>query len=267
MAYAHIRDIDIWFERVGAGSPLLAISGSNGDLRRTPNLFRSGLAGAFDLVAYDQRGLGRTSKPDRQHFMTDFAQDAASLMQSVAWEHAGVVGLSFGGMVAMELAVRYPARVSKLVLCCTSPGGAGGSSYPLHTLQSLTSNERARRMVSLLDTRCDTTWAAENPAKAEEQLRNLTADPYAVEIGHQIGIARLLEARRSHDVWDRLDRITCPVLICGGRFDGIALPETQQRMAERIPNASLRMFDGGHSFLWQDGSAMSEIIEFLREQG
>ena len=84
------------------------------------------LTDAFDVLAYDQRGLGRTSKPDKPYLMADFADDAAALLDAVGWEHVRVVGVSFGGMAALELALRYPGRVTRLALCCTSPGGQGG---------------------------------------------------------------------------------------------------------------------------------------------
>ena len=264
MPYLSIRDIDMWLDRDGTGSALLAISGSRGDLRRKPNLLDSPLARAFDVLAYDQRGLGRTSKPDRPYSMADYAHDAAGLMDAVGWERALVVGVSFGGMVALELAIRHPNRVAKLVLCCTSPGGDGGSSYPIDTLQALPSDERARRMVSISDTRCDAAWAEGNPAQMQGLVQRWIDDPFADEPGHQIGLTRMLDARRNHDTWDRLNLIACPVLICGGRYDGIALPESQQRMASRISGATLRMYEGGHLFLWQDHSAFPDIVEFLR---
>jgi 3-oxoadipate enol-lactonase len=263
MPYLTVGDIDICFDRAGAGPPLLAISGSRGDLRRKPNLLDSPLAKAFDVLAYDQRGLGRTSKPDKAYSMTDYADDAAGLLDAVGWERVPVVGLSFGGMVALELTLRHPDRISKVALCCTSPGGQGGSSYPLHTLQNLASDERARVMAPISDTRCDAGWAAENPGKLEELIGYFADDPLAGEPGHQTGISRLLEARRQHDVWERLAGIGRPVLICGGRYDGIAPPPSQERMAERIPGATLRMFEGGHQFLWQDSSAFAEIVQFL----
>lgn len=121
--------------------PLLAISGSRGDLRRKPTLAKS-----FDVLAYDQRGLGRTSKPSKAYSISDYADDAAALLDAVGWERVRVVGVSFGGMVTLELVLGHLDRVSKLVLCCTSPGGEGGSSYPLHTLQNLPADERARVM-------------------------------------------------------------------------------------------------------------------------
>ena len=266
MPHLAINDIEIWFDRAGTGAPLLAISGSRGDLRRKPNLLESPLAKAFDVLAYDQRGLGRTSKPSKPYLMADYADDAAALLDAVGWERVRVVGVSFGGMVALELALRHPDRVAKLALCCTSPGGEGGSSYPVHKLQELPADERARVMVSISDTRCDAGWSADNPGKLEELIKRFGDEPFAEEPGHQIGSSRLLEARRQHDTWERLDQIGCPVLICGGWYDGIALPSSQESMVGRIPGATLRMFEGGHLFLWQDSSAFAEIVRFLANE-
>ena len=78
-----------------------------------------------------------------------------------------------------------------------------------------------------------------------------------------MGARRQLEARAAHDTWDRLPDIACPVLIAAGRYDGIALPATQERMAARIPGATLRFFDGGHLFMIQDRTAYPAMVEFL----
>ena|SRR5271165_2918123 len=91
MPYLTVRDIDICFDRAGAGAPLLAISGSRGDLRRKPNLLESPLAKTFDVLAYDQRGLGRTSKPNQSYSMADYADDAAALLDAVG-------GSAFGSL-------------------------------------------------------------------------------------------------------------------------------------------------------------------------
>src|SRR5690349_13081960 len=120
-----VNDIEIYFERAGSGQPLLFISGTGGDLRAKPNVMDGPAVRAFDVLAYDQRGLGRTDKPDRPYSMAEYADDAAGLMDAVGWDSANVVGVSFGGMVAQELVLRHPQKVRRLVLACTSPGGAG----------------------------------------------------------------------------------------------------------------------------------------------
>jgi 3-oxoadipate enol-lactonase len=263
MPYAPIDGLNLYYERAGTGPRLLFISGSGGDLRAQPNVFASPLARAFDLAAYDQRGLGRTDKPDVPYSMAQYGDDAAALMDHLGWEDALVVGVSFGGMVAQELVLRHPRRVKKVVLACTSPGGEGGASYPFHEIEHLTGEARARHMMPISDTRRDDAWAAANAADYERFVELAAADPYADEPGHAAGAHRQFEARAKHDTWDRLPSITCPVLIAAGKYDGIALPPTQERMAARIPGAELKWFEGGHLFMLQDRTAYRTIIEFL----
>jgi 3-oxoadipate enol-lactonase len=263
MSYAAVNGLQLYFERAGSGPPLLFISGTGGDLRVQPNVFASPLAKAFDLLAYDQRGLGRSDKPDQRYSMAGYADDAAGLMATQGWDAALVVGVSFGGMVAQELALRHPGRVRRLVLACTSPGGAGGASYPFHEIEHLKGEERARFLMPVRDTRRDAAWAAAHAADYERFVAMAAADPYAGEPGRAEGAHRQLEARAAHDTWDRLDDIACPTLIAAGRYDGIALPATQERMASRIPNAELQWFEGGHLFMIQDRAAYPAIIAFL----
>jgi len=264
MSYITANGLQIWVERKGEGEPLLFISGSGGDLRNKPGPLDGPLAKQFEMVAYDQRGLGRTDKPDGPYSMADYAQDAAGLLDELDWAKANVVGVSFGGMVAQELAIRHPDRIGKLVLCCTSPGGAGGASWPLHTLIGMDAATQARQMIPISDIRHDAVWQAANPDAYKFMFDLRTNDPWADEPRRAMGAELQLLARKDLDTWDRLPSITAPTLICGGLYDGIALPETQQRMADQIPNARLRMFEGGHMFLVQDRAAFPAISEFLQ---
>jgi 3-oxoadipate enol-lactonase len=263
MPAATVNGLSLYFERAGSGEPLLFISGTGGDLRNKPNQFDGPLAKAFDMISYDQRGLGRSDKPDERYSMADYADDAAALMETQGWNEAHVVGVSFGGMVAQELVLRHPHRVRRLVLACTSPGGAGGASFPFHEIGHLTGEARARHLTPISDTRRDDAWASANPEAYAKLIALGSADPFAGEPGRREGAERQLEARAAHDTWDRLAQITAPTLIAGGRYDGIALPETQERMAGRIPGAELRFFEGGHLFMIQDRSAVPAMIEFL----
>ena len=104
--------------------------------------------------------------PEGPYSMADYAADALGLMDHVGWASCRVVGVSFGGMVAQELAVTAPDRVERLALVCTSPGGIGGASYPLHELTSLSDEERTAISVPLLDTRFNPEWLAEHPLDA-----------------------------------------------------------------------------------------------------
>jgi len=77
------------------------------------------------------------------------------------------------------------------------------------------------------------------------------------------GEAEQLDARRRHDVLDRLDRIACPTLVAAGRFDGIAALANSEAIAARVPNSELRIYEGGHAFFAQDPGAFPDILEFL----
>ena len=256
-------DIEIEYERAGSGARLLFISGTGGDLRNRPGVMDGPLPGRFDVLAYDQRGMGRTSKPDAPYSMAGYADDAAGLMDAIGWDDALVIGISFGGMVAQELVLRHPWRVRRLVLACTAPGGAGGASFAFHDIAHLTGEARARHLIPIADTRHDHAWAQAHPAEHAELVRLGSVDPFAAEPGRATGARRQLEARARHDVWARLPGIDCPVLIAAGRHDGIALPDTQRKMARAIPGAELRFYEGGHLFTLQDPQAMPEIMDFL----
>jgi pimeloyl-ACP methyl ester carboxylesterase len=104
--------LQLYLERGGSGETVLYISGTGGDLRNKPNQFDSPLARYFNLVCYDQRGLGQSDKPDGEYTMADYADDAAAVLDLIGEESIRVVGVSFGGMVAQELALRYPQAYS-----------------------------------------------------------------------------------------------------------------------------------------------------------
>ena len=265
MPFVTVRDIEVYYEIRGTGSRLLSISGTGGDLRRSLNIFNMPIAKHFEILAYDQRGLGRTSRPDKPYTMADYAGDVDGLMAAVGWERSLVMGVSFGGMVAQEFVLRYPHRVERLVLACTSSGGSGGASYPLHELADLSLEEQARKFVTLSDTRRNADWQAANPKEFQGLLEFTLAELQvgADEPGRQIGARRQLEARAGHDTYNRLPRLHLPVFICGGRYDGIATPENLEMMQKQIPGACMELFKGGHLFFVQDPRAFERITAFL----
>jgi 3-oxoadipate enol-lactonase len=258
--------VSLYYELEGAGDRLLCISGTGGDLRRRPRLTDGPLAESFQLLSYDQRGLGQSSVPPEPSSMADFADDAAVLLDAVGWEDCLVLGVSFGGMVAQEVAIRHPERVRRLVLACTSAGGPGGSSYPLHELLDLDRDVRVARQMELLDTGWDEAWRAAHPEQVALIAAGMLSGSGAPgSAGPAPGLANQLGARARHDTAARLGRIRCPTLVCAGRSDGIAPPANSEFLARAVPDARLALFEGGHLFLVQDGTALPAIIEFLRD--
>ncbi len=117
----------------------------------------------------------------------------------------------------------------------------------------------------LLDTRFDEAWLEAHPgdrALVGMMDRGEDTDPVVLA-----GQRAQLEARRGHDVWDRLGAITCPTLVAGGRFDPIAPMANSRAIASRIAGAELRLYDGGHAFFAQDRAALPDIRAFVAAPG
>lgn len=268
MPYTTNDGVRLHYQRHGNGCPLFILGGVGGDLRSKPSVFDSYLADKFDILAFDQRGTGLSDKPDKAYTMAQYAGDAEAVMQAVGWDSAQVIGVSFGGMVAQELALRSPQRVRSLVLCCATAGGAGGSSYPIHQLSNLSPADRSRKMLAIGDVRYNEAWQAKHPEEAERLLQEAAAgaSPFVKEPGGIAGIRRQIEARSHHDTYHRLPSIRIPTLVCGGKYDGQAKPEAVRNLHRQIQDAELHFFDGGHRFLSQDPLAYAIIAEFLEHR-
>ncbi|MFK0168773.1 alpha/beta fold hydrolase [Streptomyces sp. NPDC090306] len=238
-----IEGLDFAYERLGSGPPLLFLNGSGTTLAEVTPLLGL-LAEDFEVVGFDQRGIGRTGLPGGPYTMADLAADALAVADGLGWRRFRLLGVSFGGMVAQELAVTAPERVERLALLCTSSGGAGGSSYPLHTLADLDEDERERVSARLFGTPPGHRRPAAGVAAAE-------------------GAALQLAARAGHDAFDRLPRIACPTFVASGSQDLVAPPERGAALAGRIPGAVARVFEGGHLFLIEDPDALPELLRFL----
>ena len=257
MPHITLPGVELYFELAGTGPRLLYVGGTGSDLRRVPSPFSSPAAARTTMLAYDHRGLGRSVAADAGHqpTMADFADDALALCDALGWDDFLLIGVSFGGMVAQEIALRGSGRVRRLVLCCTSSGGVGGASAPLHEIYPRPLEERLDQMVALADMR------TRHDEQRRATLRATLAAAAPAEI--PIGLQRQLAARRGHDTWDRLDALACPTLIAAGRHDGIAPLANAEALAGRIPGARLAVFDGGHGFFFDDRAAWPAMLAFL----
>ena len=260
MPFTELSAATIHHDQAGDGAPLLVINGTGSDLRNRPNALEWPIAKRHTVLAYDHRGLGQLTPrdPDHQPTMAEFAADALELVDHLGWERFAVLGISFGGMVAQELAISAPERISHLVLACTSSGGEGGASYPLHELYAGPAAERGERYLPIVDRR-----HATDPELLERARTAMAARPMPETV--PLGLTRQLEARRHHDTWERLPSITCPTFVMYGRHDGIAPPENSGALARQIPDARLAGYEGGHLFLAQDRTAWTDLLGFLAE--
>jgi 3-oxoadipate enol-lactonase len=255
-------------ERRGSGEPLLFLGGTGWDLRDRPNPLDGPLAPQFEVILFDQRGMGQSDKPAIDYTMADYAEDAVGILDALGISSAHVVGFSFGGMVAQELAIRHPARVRRLVLAGTTSGGAGGSSYPIQEFLELDPETRARRGLEVMDTRFTPQWQADNPKEAARMIRErmILAARRADDAELEAGKRRQLMARAQHDCFGRLDGIQAPTLVIAGEHDGQAPVELARNLANGIRGARMIVVPGAHhTLLGGSPDAYRAMLEFLSE--
>jgi 3-oxoadipate enol-lactonase len=261
MARVHLNGIDFHYGVSGSGRRLMFLNGAGATLSQVAPLI-SIFAESFEVVAFDQRGIGLSTCPNDPYTMSDLAADTLALADHLGWEHFRLVGISFGGMVAQEVAVTDPSRIDRLALLCTSPGGAGGSSFPLQTLVGMPPLERSSVSAEIMDTRFTPEWLGDH--ESDQILAGLLAQRFTPEaFKEDLGTGLQLQARSGHDVFDRLPAITCPTLVASGRFDGIAPAANGAAIASQISNAELRIYEGGHIFFVQDPKALPDVIDFI----
>ena len=269
MPLIKVNGLKLNYQRIGNGEPMLILGGTGWDLRQRPNPMGSELADQFELVCFDQRGMGQSDKPEGPYSIFDYASDAVALIETLGWKKAHIVGYSFGGMVAQELAIGWPERVNRLVLAATTSGGDGGSSYPIDKLVGLDPYDRAKQGLEIADLRFTKQWQAEHPAEASERLENRIKKQaeYISEPGMRDGMMAQLGARSRHNAYDRLGEITAPTLVLAGQFDGQAPMASQKALKNQIPMAEIKILNGSHGFIYEGDAVFAEIAKFCSLHG
>ena len=270
MPTARANDIEIYYEEHGEGEPLLLIMGWGGNAASwQPQL--PGLAERFRVIAFDNRGVARTSAPDGPYSVRQLASDAAALLDALGIERAHVMGISMGGMIAQELALAEPERVDALVLGCTSPGGkrSAGQRRLKGDIASFhqTADEGGVNMHWFVEF-MKLLWTDEALAKADSHMQDFVLSlirfpPTLHGLQHQAG------AVAAHDTYERLSHIRQPTLVMTGAEDPLIDPDNSEILAKRIPRAELRMYEGlKHAFHLERPDLINpDVIEFLSEAG
>jgi pimeloyl-ACP methyl ester carboxylesterase len=240
---AAVNGARLYFERHGGGEPLLLVTG----FAISAAVFEPVLeryAERFDCIVYDNRGAGRTRAPRRLASMPGLAADAAGLLDALDVPSAHVLGISMGGMVAQELALRFPQRVRGLILGGTSPGGPRAARPALGELAALGSALAARRRDWLAHALFSPEFRSGHPAEVARLL-----EPFARHRPPPDGVLAHWWASVYHDTTARLGRIQAPTLVMHGERDTLAPVANARLLAARIPDAELALVPGaGHAY-------------------
>jgi pimeloyl-ACP methyl ester carboxylesterase len=249
----------IHYETYGQGEPLLLIMGYRGSGFMWGEDFITRLAGHFQVIAFDNRGTGLSDKPATLYTIPMMADDAAGLLLHLRLQRAHVFGISMGGMIAQELALRHPQMVRRLVLGCTSCGGPQASLAPVEVLARLIPPADMPREDAIY--RQWTVMFSKQFLETQQSfLENLTQRALLHPTPPQTSRQHLMAIQR-FNTYGRLGLLTAPTLIVSGTEDVIVPPANSLLLAARIPRVRLTMLDGtGHGFFWE---VPQQVVDLL----
>ena len=263
MPRARVGDIEMYYEVHGDGPrTLVMIRGLGSNLcawyEQTPVFAKQ-----FRTVVFDNRGAGRTDKPDAQYAIAQMAADTRGLMDSLGIRRAALLGISMGGMIAQEFAINYSERLECLVLGCTTFGGSQAVAAQQSIVAAVTAGTNAsaeQQKLQLKAVFSDETIErrAEVVAKYQRARELYPIPPFA--------FMRQVQAIMQHDTSTRLGLIKTPTLVMTGREDRLVPAMNSKLIAARIAGARLFEMAGGHLFFTEHpGPFNGAVTDFVNQ--
>ncbi|OPY78235.1 MAG: 2-hydroxy-6-oxo-6-phenylhexa-2,4-dienoate hydrolase [Syntrophorhabdus sp. PtaU1.Bin058] len=259
MPTVKVNDINMYYEVHGEGEPLVFINGAGAGIelfyRRSIKFSRE-----YRLVLFDNRGAGRSDRPDMTYTTELMADDLAGLLDAVGIDSAHVYGTSMGGMIAQQFALRHPDKVRSLILavtCCGGPHGIKGPIAGMAHIHELPLEEAVETMLRWFMTE---EFIDKNPDIFRQIFTFMVKHPPV-----HIGLSMHAQAVATHDTYDRLPEITVPTLVLAGDADRVIPVGNATILASRIPNAELAILkDTGHMLIETAGEVDRITLDFLK---
>jgi pimeloyl-ACP methyl ester carboxylesterase len=261
MPFARNGALRVYYESTGNGPALLLVLGQGMSIEAGWRTIER-LSSRFRVLAFDHRDMGRSGRSMWPYLVSQMASDGVAVLDAAGEARAHVYGISLGGMVAQELALRHPERIGGLVLGATTPGGPRAIPWDP---QVLTFFARVGAMGPE-----EAAWAAvpysysertrrhHGERIAEDIARRMRHPPEALAYLHQVAAAA------SHSTQIRLGDIAAPTLVVHGEQDMLQSPRNARMLAGAIPGAQLTLWpDAGHLYVTDEPRADDEVARFL----
>ncbi|MBM4462963.1 MAG: alpha/beta fold hydrolase [Chloroflexi bacterium] len=259
-----VGDLNMYYEVHGHGEPLVLVAGLGSDLSewalQTPEFSKK-----YSVVTFDNRGAGRTDAPDMPYSIRMMSGDTLGLMDVLGIDQAHVLGVSMGGYIAQELAIRHPGRVKSLILVSTSAGPYLIEAHVLTTWAAAAIRGISQKtFFQLMLPFIFTDRLFEDPEMVQIAV-NMIATPHSTTPAY--ALVRQLMACVEHDARGRLGRITAPALVLAGKDDILVPFSLSEELATSIPKAKLVvLYGGGHGFNTEIPDKFNQaVLEFLTE--
>jgi 3-oxoadipate enol-lactonase len=229
MPYVKVNDIQMYYEIHGDGEPLVLIVGLGTDISEWDGIIHW-LAEKYQVLAFDNRGVGRTDKPDIAYSIEMMADDTAELMQMLGIQQAHIVGISMGGRIALALSLRHVECVKKLVLVSTS---------------ARSMKNWRRRFYGLLS--------------GAPIFRSRYPQPH-------YAFKRQLQASSVYNCTGQVHALHLPTLIMHGKKDKSVPYHLAEEMHTGIKDSKMLTFEGGHLFflMKERQKFLDAVAEFLK---
>jgi proline iminopeptidase len=269
---ARVDGADLFYTEVGAGVPCLVMHGGPGVDHTCFRPWLDRLGDVLRLVYYDHRGNGRSSRPPAESItLPRLADDAEGLRAHIGAERVVVLGHSFGGMVALQYALRYPERLRGLVLVGTAAAFDYRDEVAANTRRM---NPEPAALAAWGIAPTDDAAMAEN-ARATAPLYFAVWDPalgeqlFADTIFSAAASRRGNELLQGYDVTARLREVAAPTLVLAGSDDFITPPSQAERIQRGILNADLAIFEhcGHHPYAEQPEAFAAAVRDWLAKVG
>ena len=262
MAYAEINGIKLYHEEHGNGVPLLLIMGFTANATAW-ELAIPGLAKDHRVIAFDNRGSGRSDQPEGPYSMAQLADDAVALLDHLQVDSAHVYGVSMGGMIAQHVYLRHPDRVLSLTLGCTTPGGPNAVQAPAEVVQTLLA-ATSMPPLEAFEANLPILYSDEFVAAHKQELIE-RAKQYADLRATPQGVQGQMQAIVGHDTYERLPDIHVPTLVLHGDADQLVPTANGRLLADRIPGASMILYPNArHSFFTEYlAEATADLRSFI----